>query len=78
MNTNVAIAGIQKLCRDSIEGYEVLADLAVSKAWRMHIPVEYADSSLADEIIDRIDEWCTDNDCESLAADITVDDIIFS
>lgn len=78
MNTNVAIAGIQKLCRESIEGYEVLADLAVSKSWRMHTTIESADYDLADKIATRIDEWCTDNDCESLAEDITVDDIIFS
>lgn len=78
MNTNVAIAGIQKFCRESIEDYEILADLAVSKAWRKHTTIEAADYDLADKIATRIDEWCTDNGCESLVDDITVEDIILS
>lgn len=78
MTHEEAIKGIIAYCKETIEDYQVRADLAVSKSWRGRIPIENADFILADQIADRIDEWCTDNDCPTLADDITIMDIIFN
>ena len=78
MNTDKAIREIIDYCKEWIEDFQERADLAVSKSWRERCPIECADYSLASEIVDKIDEWCTDNDCESLCDNITVEDIILN
>ena len=78
MNTDKAIQGIIDYCKEQIDDFVLRADLMVSRSWRERCPIECADFSLANAVTDRIDEWCTDNDCESLVDDITVEDIILN
>lgn len=78
MNTDRAIKGIVTYCNEQIDDFKERADLAVFKSWRERIPVEVADYSLADEVRDAIDEWCTDHDCPTLVDDISVEDILFN
>jgi len=78
MTQHQATNAIVAYCKREIDDYDLRADLAMSRAWREHIPCDYADPFLADEINNKIEEWCEDHDCPSLIDDITADDIILN
>ena len=78
MQREQAIKGIIAYCRDQIVDFKDKADLALSKHGRLRCSFEYADSELASQIVDCIDEWCTDNECESLCDDISVEEILLN
>ena len=78
MTIHQACNAIENYCKREIPNFRIRADLAVDKAWREHIPCDCADPFLADEINDKIEEWCEDHDCPSFIDDITADDIILT
>ena len=78
MNIDNAIAKIVDYCKEQIVDFDGRAELATSKMCRERIPIENADFSLANEVVECINDWCTDNECESLVDNITTMDIIMN
>ncbi len=78
MKIEKAIPAIIEYCREWIEDFDLRAELAFNMSFRERIPIENASPSLADSITEHIGEWCEDNDCENLADEITVEDIILN
>lgn len=50
--------------RNNVEFFEERLQLALDKMERMRCPLSMADSSLYDEIVDAISDWCFDNDID--------------
>ena len=61
--------------RNNVEDYEERRQLALKRMDRMREPLRMADGMLYDEIVDRIDEWCEDNEV-SLEFDEDWDELI--
>ena len=78
MEQEQAVNGIIAYCRKKIVDLKERADLAVSKYGRERCSIESADYELADEIVTCIDEWCTENKCEHLCDDISVEEILLN
>lgn len=48
--------------RNNVEFYEERLQMALNKMERMRCPLQMADESLYDEIVDAIEDWCDDNE----------------
>lgn len=70
-----AILAIVDYCKEWITDFQMRADLAVSKVWRERIPIERADYELANEVVEKIEEWQTEHDTDF---DITEENIILN
>ena len=78
MNYADAIKGCSRYCEQTIPDYKERVAVALGTMDRERCTIESADYRLADEIATAIEDWCTDNDCETLVDDITEWDIIFN
>lgn len=78
MNHNDAVNAIEKYCKQTIPNYRAKARIALDTMDRERCSIESADYSLASDIYDAIDTWCTDNNCPALVDDITELDIILN
>lgn len=58
-----------------IEDFELRRELAMSRMDRMRSPLCVVDSSLYDEMYDKLSEWCEDNDFD--VDDFNVEDMVF-
>ena len=48
--------------RENVADYELRLQLALNRMDRMRCSLRYVDSELFDEIFERIQEWCDDNE----------------
>ena len=48
--------------RENVEDYELRLQLALNRMDRMRCSLRYVDSELFEAILERIEEWCEDND----------------
>lgn len=51
--------------RSTIDDFDERAELALSRIGRMRCSLEYADSALAYEMSDLVEEWCEENEVEN-------------
>ena len=58
-----------------IEDFELRRELAMSRMDRMRSPLRVVDSSLYDEMYDKLSEWCEENNFD--VDDFNVEDIVF-
>ena len=58
-----------------IEDFECRRELAMSRMDRMRSPLRFVDSSLYNEMYDKLSEWCEDNDFD--VDDFNVEDMAF-
>ena len=58
-----------------IENFEMRRELAMSRMDRMRSPLRVVDTSLYDEMYDKLSEWCEDNDFD--VDDFNVEDMAF-
>ena len=58
-----------------IEDFEMRRELAMSRMDRMRSPLRVVDTSLYDEMYDKLSEWCEDNDFD--VDDFNVEDMAF-
>lgn len=53
---------IKKYCTENVANFAPRYDLALDTENRMRCSLQYADSSLYNDLNDRMIEWCEDND----------------
>ena len=58
-----------------IEDFECRRELAMSRMDRMRSPLRFVDSSLYNEMYDKLSEWCEDNDFD--VDNFNVEDMVF-
>lgn len=59
---NDAEQAIKKYCTENVDNFAPRYDLALDTENRMRCSLQYADSSLYNDLNDRMIEWCKDND----------------
>ena len=71
---------IDTFCEKHIPHYEERVSLALDKIGEWRCPLYMADSSLYDEMVDAIAEWCDENEIsyESDLSDIDPEEVIFN
>ena len=68
---------IGKYLRETIEDFDVRVNLALKTMDKMRCSFDYADCDLYDECYDKIEEWCENNDVDTIYQYIVdVEDII--
>lgn len=74
-----SIKEVARYCAENIEDWDVKSELALRHIGR-HMPIDYG---FRDEIMDKVEEWCDDNevsldffdDSEEIAEDILMTEI---
>lgn len=56
------IKEITTYVRNNVEDYELRLQVALNRMDHMRCSLRFADSELFDEIFERIQEWCDDNE----------------
>lgn len=73
-----ALLEVGNYCKEHIDNFDKRADLATDAMFRERIPLTTADSRLADEVADRIEEWVADHEIGSLAWQITPESVVLT
>lgn len=64
--TKEMINEIGNYLRESIEDFDVRVNLALKTMDKMRCSFDYADCDLYDECYDKIEEWCENNDVDTI------------
>ena len=57
-----AMQAVEKYVKENIENFDLRYELALDTENQMRCSLEYADNQLYTKIIDRMAEWCEEND----------------
>lgn len=64
--TKEMINEIGNYLREQIEDFDVRVNLALKTMDKMRCSFDYADCDLYDECYDKIEEWCENNDVDTI------------
>ena len=64
--TKEMINEIGNYLRETVEDFDVRVNLALKTMDKMRCSFDYADCDLYDECYDKIEEWCENNDVDTI------------
>lgn len=69
---------LAELVAESIEDYEVRAQLALKRIGRMRYNLQFADRELYNDMYETIEEYINENDLDITMEDIDIEEVFFT